>query len=45
MAASKLCNVLVCGGGVMGLSTAYHLTKYMDPTQIVVVEKDSTYQR
>lgn len=43
--AARLCNVLVCGGGVMGLSTAYHLTKYMDPSQILVVEKDSTYQR
>lgn len=38
-------DVIIVGGGIMGSSTAYHLTG-MDPgVKVAMVEKDSTYER
>ncbi|MEW5722579.1 MAG: FAD-binding oxidoreductase [Thermodesulfobacteriota bacterium] len=38
-------DLIIVGGGVMGSSTAYHLTK-ADPTlRMAVVEKDPTYEK
>ncbi|MEV6397058.1 L-2-hydroxyglutarate oxidase [Streptomyces sp. NPDC051907] len=35
------CDVLVIGGGIVGLSTAYALTRAAPGTQVVVLEKES----
>lgn len=38
-------DVVIVGGGVMGMSSAFQLSKRMDPTRICVIEQDSTYKR
>ena len=37
-------DVLIVGGGVMGASTAYHLTKAQPGIKVAVLEKDPAYQ-
>ena len=45
MTKTRICDVAVVGGGVMGCSVAYHLVK-SDPTlAVVVVERDPSYTR
>jgi glycine/D-amino acid oxidase-like deaminating enzyme len=45
MTKTRVCDVAVVGGGVMGCSVAYHLMK-SDPTlEVVVVERDPSYTR
>ncbi|MFF4409721.1 L-2-hydroxyglutarate oxidase [Streptomyces sp. NPDC001262] len=41
MAAAYDCDVLVVGGGIVGLSTAYALTRAVPGTRVVVLEKES----
>lgn len=43
MLSKKTCDVVVMGGGVMGSSIAYHLSK-MGCKNITVVEKDPCYK-
>lgn len=37
-------DIIIIGGGVMGSSTAYHLTKADPSVRVAVIEKDPTYQ-
>ena len=41
---NKMRDVVICGGGVMGFSTAYHLLKRMPHLKVSVIEKDCTYK-
>jgi FAD-dependent oxidoreductase domain-containing protein 1 len=38
-------DVVITGGGIMGSSTAYHLTKMNPNLKVAVVERDPTYAR
>jgi glycine/D-amino acid oxidase-like deaminating enzyme len=38
-------DVVIVGGGVMGSATAYHLTRAEPSLDVLVVEKDPTYER
>jgi glycine/D-amino acid oxidase-like deaminating enzyme len=38
-------DVVITGGGIMGSSTAYHLTKMHPGLKVAVVERDPTYTR
>jgi FAD-dependent oxidoreductase domain-containing protein 1 len=38
-------DVVITGGGIMGSSTAYHLTKMNPKLKVAVVERDPTYAR
>ncbi len=41
---SKFFDIAICGGGVMGSSTAYHISKILGrSSRIVVIERDSKY--
>lgn len=42
---SGACDVAVIGGGVMGLSTAFHLLEREPGLKVTVVERDPTYER
>lgn len=45
MARKELYDVLIVGGGIMGSSTAYYLTKMEPKLNVAVVERDPTYER
>jgi FAD-dependent oxidoreductase domain-containing protein 1 len=45
MAKKELYDVIIVGGGIMGSSTAYHLTKMEPKLNVAVVERDPTYER
>lgn len=36
-------DVVICGGGIMGMSSAYHLLKRAPQMKVSIIEKDSTY--
>jgi FAD-dependent oxidoreductase domain-containing protein 1 len=38
-------DVIIVGGGIMGSSTAYHLTKMNPDLKVAVIERDPTYAR
>ena len=42
---SKSYDVIIVGGGIMGSSIAYYLTKADDTLRVAVVERDPTYTR
>lgn len=37
----KEVDVLIAGGGIMGLTTAYFLAKRIDPNRICIIERDN----
>jgi glycine/D-amino acid oxidase-like deaminating enzyme len=41
---AQICDVLIVGGGVMGCSTAYHLTRLDPGLRVLVCERDPTYE-
>lgn len=43
MTRTRVCDVVVVGGGVMGSSVAYHLVKHDPGLDVVVVERDPSY--
>jgi len=43
MTRTRVCDVVVVGGGVMGSAIAYHLAKADPGLDVVVVERDSSY--
>ena len=43
MTRTRVCDVVVVGGGVMGSAIAYHLMKRDPGLDVVVVERDSSY--
>ena len=45
MAKKELYDVIIVGGGIMGASTAYSLTKMDRKLKVAVVERDPTYER
>ncbi|KAL5269909.1 hypothetical protein ACHWQZ_G003393 [Mnemiopsis leidyi] len=45
MAGRLLKDVVIAGGGVMGMSTAFNLTKFTHPSKICMLEPDPTYVR
>ena len=45
MAKEQLYDVIIVGGGIMGSSTAYYLTKMNRKLKVAVVERDPTYER
>jgi glycine/D-amino acid oxidase-like deaminating enzyme len=45
MIASGTYDVVITGGGIMGSSTAYYLTKMHPSLRVAVVERDPTYAR
>jgi len=45
MAKKELYDVIIVGGGIMGSSTAYYLTKMEPKLNVAVVERDPTYER
>jgi FAD-dependent oxidoreductase domain-containing protein 1 len=45
MAGKGLYDVIIVGGGIMGSSTAYYLTKMEPKLTVAVVERDPTYER
>ena len=38
-------DVIIMGGGIMGLSTAYHLMKADSSLKVIVIEKDLGYEK
>jgi len=45
MESSQTFDVIITGGGIMGSSTAYHLTKMQPGLKVAVVERDPAYAR
>ena len=37
----KEVDVVIAGGGIMGLASAYFLAKRIDPTRICIIERDN----
>ena len=42
---SKIYDVIIIGGGIMGSATAYHLMKTDHTLKVAVIERDPTYVR
>lgn len=42
---TQSCDVLIVGGGIMGVSTAYNLIKLEPGLRVMVVERDFSYER
>jgi glycine/D-amino acid oxidase-like deaminating enzyme len=45
MAEEKKYDVIIVGGGVIGSSVAYHLTKGQDSVKVAVIERDPAYEK
>ncbi|XP_063683055.1 FAD-dependent oxidoreductase domain-containing protein 1-like [Bolinopsis microptera] len=45
MAGRIVKDVVIAGGGVIGMSVAFNLTKFIDPSRICVLEPEPTYVR